>query len=127
MPSLCLYFQVHQPFRLKPYDCFKIGYEHVYEDEVKNREILDRVSKKCYLTANHTLLRLIEKHKGKFKIAYSISGTALEQFERYQTGCTSLFSGSCQNRMRGIPVGDILPFTQLPLFKRRIYPSGRKT
>ena len=104
MPSICLYFQVHQPFRLKPYDCFKIGYDHVYEDELKNQEILDRVSKKCYLTANKTLLRLIEKHNGNFKIAYSISGTALEQFEQYRpdvlrsfqdlahTGCVEFLS-----------------------------------
>ena len=104
MPSLCFYFQVHQPFRLKPYDCFKIGYDHVYDDEIKNREILHRVSKKCYLAANHTLLQLIKKHKGKFKIAYSISGTALEQMEKYQpdvlesfqalakTGCVEFLS-----------------------------------
>lgn len=104
MPSICFYFQVHQPFRLKHYDCFKIGHDHVYEDECKNLEILDRVSKKCYLAANHTLFRLIEKHNGKFKIAYSISGTALEQMEKYrpdvlrsfqrlgETGCVEFLS-----------------------------------
>ncbi len=84
MPSVCFYFQVHQPFRLKPYDCFKIGHDHAYEDETKNREILSRVSTKCYLPANETLLRQIDKHHGKFKIAYSISGTALEQMEKYR-------------------------------------------
>ena len=84
MPSLCFYFQVHQPFRLKPYDCFKIGEDHAYEDEQKNREILDRVAAKCYLPANDTLLNLIEKYQGKFKIAYSLSGTVIEQMERYR-------------------------------------------
>ncbi len=84
MPSICFYFQVHQPFRLKPYDCFKIGHDHSYEDEDKNKEILDRVAKKCYLPANHLLLSLIEKYQGDFKIAYSISGTALEQMEKYR-------------------------------------------
>ncbi len=84
MPSICFYFQVHQPFRLKPYDCFKIGYDHSYEDIEKNLEILNRVSTKCYLPANNILLRLIEKHHGDFKIAYSISGTVLEQMERYR-------------------------------------------
>ena len=104
MPSICFYFQVHQPFRLKPYDCFKIGHDHFYEDELVNKDILDRVSRKCYLTANHTLLNLIEKYKGKFKIAYSISGTAIEQMERYRpdvlqsfqslakTGCAEFLS-----------------------------------
>src|SRR5687768_16653517 len=104
MPSICFYFQVHQPFRLKPYDCFKIGYDHLYEDVEKNCEILDRVSRKCYLPANDTLLRLIDKHKGNFKIAYSISGTAIEQMEKYRpdvlrsfqtlanTGCVEFLS-----------------------------------
>jgi alpha-amylase len=84
MPSICFYFQVHQPFRLKPYDCFQIGHDHRYEDEAKNREILDRVSEKCYLTANATLLDLVHKYQGKFKISYSISGTAIEQMEKYR-------------------------------------------
>jgi alpha-amylase len=104
MPSICFYFQVHQPFRLKPYDCFKIGYDHAYEDVDKNRDILDRVARKCYLPANDTLLRLIEKNKGNFKIAYSISGTAIEQMEKYRpdvlgsfkeladTGCVEFLS-----------------------------------
>jgi alpha-amylase len=104
MPSICFYFQVHQPFRLKPYNCFKIGHDHVYDDEVKNKEILDRVSEKCYLEANRILLDLIKKNDGKFKIAYSISGTALEQMEKYRpdvlrsfqrlsdTGCVEFLS-----------------------------------
>jgi alpha-amylase len=104
MPSLCFYFQVHQPFRLKPYDCFKIGHDHAYEDEDKNREILDRVAAKCYLPANKLMRELIDKLGGKFKISYSISGTALEQFERYRpdvlrsfqdlvsTGCVEILS-----------------------------------
>jgi alpha-amylase len=104
MPSICFYFQVHQPFRLKHYDCFKIGHDHAYEDERKNREILDRVSTKCYLVANRTLLSLIKRYKGKFRIAYSISGTALEQMEMYRpdvlqsfqalaaTGCVEFLS-----------------------------------
>jgi len=84
MPSVCFYFQVHQPFRLKPYDCFKIGHDAFYEDEAKNREILDRVSAKCYLPANRMMLELIEAHGGKFRIAYSLSGTVIEQMEKYR-------------------------------------------
>ena len=104
MPSICFYFQVHQPFRLRNYDCFKIGHEHFYEDEAKNVEILNRIAQKCYLPANNTMLHLIDKHKGDFKIAYSISGTAIEQFEKYrpdvlhsfqqlaQTGCVEFLA-----------------------------------
>src|SRR5690349_193759 len=104
MPSVCFYFQVHQPFRLKNYDCFKIGHDHAYDDEQKNVEILNRVAEKCYLPANDTILNLINKHKGAFKVSYSISGTALEQFEKYRpdvlrsfqalakTGCVEFLS-----------------------------------
>lgn len=104
MPAICFYFQVHQPFRLRNYDCFQIGQAHDYEDEAKNREILDRVAQKCYLPANEALLKLIEQHQGKFKIAYSISGVAMEQFEKYRpdvlhsfqqlskTGCVEFLS-----------------------------------
>jgi alpha-amylase len=84
MPSVCFYFQVHQPFRLKPYDCFKIGHDHQYEDEIKNKEILDRVSRKCYLPANQSMLYLIDKHQGDFKISFSLSGTLIEQLEKYR-------------------------------------------
>jgi len=91
MPSVCFYFQVHQPFRLKPYDCFKIGNDASYEDEGKNAEILNRVSEKCYLPANNTMLRLIDAHKGKFRIAYSISGTAIEQMEKYRPDVLNSF------------------------------------
>ena len=91
MPSICFYFQVHQSFRLKPYDCFKIGSDHAYDDEEKNLEILNRVSTKCYLPCNDTLLRLIDKYQGDFKIAYSVSGTALEQMEKYRPDVLNSF------------------------------------
>lgn len=104
MPALCFYFQVHQPFRLKPYDCFKIGEDHQYEDVITNRILLDRISEKCYLPANELMLKLIHQTKGKFKVAYAISGTAIEQFECYRpdvlksfrkladTGCVEFIS-----------------------------------
>ncbi|MDY6934799.1 MAG: glycoside hydrolase family 57 protein [Spirochaetota bacterium] len=84
MVSVCFYFQVHQPFRLKKgYSFFDIGVNHFYEDDDANREICNKVSRKCYLPANRIMLDLIEKFKGKFKVSYSISGIALEQFEKY--------------------------------------------
>ncbi|MBN2542837.1 glycoside hydrolase family 57 protein [bacterium] len=84
MVSVCLYFQVHQPFRLrKDYSFFDIGVNHFYEDEAVNREICNKVSQKCYLPANEVMFQLINKFEGKFKVAYSITGIALEQFEKY--------------------------------------------
>ena len=81
--SICLYFQVHQPTRLRLYRFFDIGKDSHYYDDFANRTILRRVAQKCYLPANQLMLELINKNKGKFKIAYSISGSALEQFQRF--------------------------------------------
>ena len=83
MKSICLYFQVHQPFRYRRYRFFDIGNDHYYYDDYANESILRKVTDRCYLPANKLMLELIKKHKGKFKIAYSISGLALEQFELY--------------------------------------------
>ena len=81
--SICLYFQVHQPTRLRLYRFFDIGKDSHYYDDFANRTILRRVAQKCYLPMNQLMLDLIVKNKGKFKIAFSISGSALEQFQRF--------------------------------------------
>ena len=81
--SICLYFQVHQPTRLRLYRFFDIGKDSHYYDDFANRTILRRVAQKCYLPMNQLMLELINATKGKFKIAYSISGSALEQFQRF--------------------------------------------
>ena len=102
--SICLYFQVHQPNRLRLYRFFDIGKDSHYYDDFANRTILRRVAQKCYLPMNALLLEQIEAHKGAFKVAFSISGSVLEQFDRYapeviesfrklaQTGCVEFLS-----------------------------------
>jgi alpha-amylase len=104
MPSVCFYFQVHQPYRIKKYSFFDIGKDHFYEDDEKNIAVLNKVSAKCYLKANQVMLELIKKHKGKFRISYSLSGTLIEQLETYRpdvlesfielskTGCVEFLS-----------------------------------
>ncbi len=83
MRSICFYFQVHQPFRLKTYRFFDIGKNHDYFDEFQNRYIARRVADKCYIPTNQVMLDLIKEYGSGFKISYSISGTALDQFEKY--------------------------------------------
>lgn len=83
MRTICLYFQVHQPFRFRTYRFFDIGNDHYYYDDYSNESILRKVAEKSYLPANQLLLDLIREHKGKFKVAFSISGIALEQFKLY--------------------------------------------
>lgn len=83
MKTICFYFQIHQPFRLKRYRFFDIGNDHYYYDDFQNEEIIHRIAEKCYLPANRTILEMIRNSGGKFKVAFSISGVALEQMEIY--------------------------------------------
>ncbi|MGV9002785.1 glycoside hydrolase family 57 protein [Flavobacterium sp.] len=83
MKKICFYFQVHQPFRLRNYRFFDIGNNHQYFDEEKNRAVMVKVAEKCYLPANKVLLELLQKYGNRFKISFSISGTAIDQFELY--------------------------------------------
>ena len=83
MKTICFYFQIHQPFRLKRYRFFDIGNDHYYYDDYNNDEIITRIAHRSYLPANQTLLEMIKNSNGKFKVAFSISGVALEQLEIY--------------------------------------------
>jgi len=83
MKALCLYFQIHQPLRLRRYRFFDIGNDHYYYDDYTNESIMRQVADECYLPANKIILELLKKNKGKFKISYSITGIALDQFEQY--------------------------------------------
>jgi len=83
MKTICLYFQVHQPFRFKRYRFFEIGNNHYYYDDYSNESIMRKMATKCYLPANKLLLDLFKEYGQRFKVAFSISGTALDQFELY--------------------------------------------
>jgi len=83
MRSICFYFQVHQPFRLNTYRFFDMGCNHYYFNEYQNQYIVKRIAEKCYLPMNELILKLIKKHGSQFKVSYSISGMALDQFEFY--------------------------------------------
>ncbi|HTD52767.1 MAG TPA: glycoside hydrolase family 57 protein [Thermoanaerobaculia bacterium] len=79
MIPVCLYFQVHQPYRLRRYNYFDVGREHQYFDEEKNRQLLGRVAEKCYRPATAMIERLLERHE-KFAVSFSLSGCLLQQF-----------------------------------------------
>ncbi|MDR0795754.1 MAG: glycoside hydrolase family 57 protein [Tannerella sp.] len=83
MKTICFYFQIHQPFRLRRYRFFDIGNNHYYYDDFQNEEIFHRIAGKCYLPATRILIEMIKQSEGRFKAAFSISGTALEQMEIY--------------------------------------------
>ncbi len=83
MKTVCLYFQVHQPWRLKKYRFFNMGKDHNYLDDLLNRSIMQKVARQCYLPMNALLLKLIRENEGRFRCSFSITGTAIEQFRAF--------------------------------------------
>ncbi len=83
MKTVCLYFQVHQPWRLKKYRFFNMGKDHNYLDDLLNRSIMQKVARQCYLPMNALLLKLIRENEGRFRCSFSITGTAIEQFRTF--------------------------------------------
>ena len=111
MKTICLNFQIHQPFRYRKYRFFDIGNDSYYYDDYANETIMRKIADNCYLPANHILLKQIKKSKGKFKVSFSISGVALDQFRLYApevidsfkelaaTGAVEFLSGTYANSL----------------------------
>ncbi|MHC4655457.1 MAG: alpha-amylase, partial [Planctomycetota bacterium] len=89
MASICFYFQVHQPLRLRHYTVFDKNAQ--YFDDYKNAFICRKVANKCYLPANRLLLDIIRQFEGRFRIAYSITGVLLEQLLSFSPEVMSTF------------------------------------
>lgn len=84
MKSISLCFQVHHPFHFQTYRFLDIGSNKSYYNEPRiEREIIE-AAEKYYLPTNEFLLKLISKTSGKLKLAFYISGTAIEQFLMYK-------------------------------------------
>ncbi|HEY1252507.1 MAG TPA: glycoside hydrolase family 57 protein [Thermoanaerobaculia bacterium] len=82
MIPICLYFQVHQPFRLRRYNYFDVGREHRYFDDAANAELLRRAARRCYRPATAMLERLLDRHPA-FGVAFSLSGCLIEQLREW--------------------------------------------
>jgi alpha-amylase len=83
MTAIVLYFHVHQPFRLRNYSFFDIGVDDRWFDDAANARIVRRVAERCYAPMNALLTRQILRTDGAFRCALSITGTALDQMERW--------------------------------------------
>ena len=68
MRTICFYFQVHQPFRLRRYRFFDIGNDHHYYDDFANRTIMRKVADKCYLPTNQLMYDLIQEYETDFAL-----------------------------------------------------------
>jgi len=99
MTSVCFYFQVHQPHRLRRYSVFDA--DPFYFEDAKNAEICRKVADKCYRPATQLMLDLVRKNKGNFRISYAITGTVLDQLERWSPDVIGIFqelakTGCCE-------------------------------
>ena len=114
MPAFCIIIQVHQPYRLKNYPFERIGRDHAWEDSALNITRLNQIADYCYLPANNALMQAIENSDEKFRFAFSISGTCLEQLFRYRpdvidsfrklgdTGCVEFLAQTYYHSLAGI-------------------------
>lgn len=83
MKTICLYFEIHQIVHLKRYRCFDIGIDHYYYDDYENERSISDTAARSYIPALTTLLEMVKENNGGFKVAFSISGVAMEQLEVY--------------------------------------------
>ena len=79
MKTICFYFQVHQPLRLKKYRFFNMGKDHLYLDDYANRTIMQKVARRCYLPMNELLLKLIPARAYLFKAVLNLAHAAVER------------------------------------------------
>jgi len=99
MASVVFYFQVHQPFRLRKYSVF--DNDPFYFGNDANKAICEKVANKCYRPATAKILDLVRRHEGRFRVSYSISGVALEQFAMWAPDVLEMFqqlaaTGACE-------------------------------
>jgi alpha-amylase len=85
--AIVLYLHVHQPYRIRHYTVFDTGTNHgyfdaTYDDKTSNERILRKVAEKSYLPTNRKLIELLHRHP-EFRVSMSITGTVLEQLERW--------------------------------------------
>ena len=87
MLTVCPYFHVHQPHRIKSYRVFDIGNDSEYfnadnSTDLNNEKVLRKVAEKSYIPTTRLLGSLLERYP-EFRFSLSFSGTVLDQFEMY--------------------------------------------
>lgn len=87
MRAICLYLHVHQPIRYREYSIFDVSNDSNYfNDDYNSRQSNERIFKKVATKSYHPMFNLIEKNIKKypgFKLSLSITGTWLEQAEKW--------------------------------------------
>ena len=104
MKTICLYFEIHQIIHLKRYRFFDIGTDHYYYDDYENERSITDIASRSYMPALTAIGDMIKEHGQYFKVAFSLSGTGIEQLEFHapqvitklqelnQTGCVEFLA-----------------------------------
>ena len=77
------------------------GTDHYYYDDYENERSITEIAERSYIPALTTLLEMVKNNGGAFKVAFSISGVALEQLEIYSPAVIDLLhqlndTGCCE-------------------------------
>ncbi|MBQ3908821.1 MAG: alpha-amylase, partial [Bacteroidaceae bacterium] len=83
MKTICLYFEIHQIIHLKRYRFFDIGTDHYYYDDYENERSISDIAERSYMPALDALEQMIKDNGNYFKVAFSLSGTGIEQLEMH--------------------------------------------
>ncbi len=83
MKTICLYFEIHQIIHLKRYRFFDIGTDHYYYDDYENERSITDIAERSYMPALTAIQDMIREHGDYFKVAFSLSGTGIEQLEMH--------------------------------------------
>jgi alpha-amylase len=83
MKTICLYFEIHQIVHLRRYRFFDIGTDHYYYDDYENERSITDIAERSYMPALQALLEMLQDEENPFKVAFSISGCAMEELENY--------------------------------------------
>ena len=83
MKTICLYFEIHQIIHLKRYRFFDIGTDHYYYDDYENERSISDIAERSYMPALNALQEMIKENGNYFKVAFSLSGTGIEQLEMH--------------------------------------------
>ncbi len=106
MKSVCFYFNIHQPFRLKRYRFFRRQATTTTIMMISQTTTSSPVSQEqSYMPMADTLLEMIRESNGTFKCAISISGTAIEQLQLYVPEFIDKLKTTGRYGMRGILAG----------------------
>ena len=87
MRAICLYLHIHQPVRYRQYSIFDVGNtSNYFQDDYNGRQSNERIFHKVTEKSYRPMLKLLEdsiRQCPGFKVSLSITGTWLDQAEKW--------------------------------------------